>query len=105
MTTTTNVKNNATAIHHYFKQLNIDHDAEKGTIWLDMQSEPRPCFSPTLLSELRKYQRMLENGDGHWNQDGESHAVKYQVLTSSNPGVFNLGGDLDNFLNWIREGN
>jgi DSF synthase len=29
--------------------------------------------------------------------------VHYQVLTSSVPGIFNLGGDLDRFLHWIHQ--
>lgn len=96
---------NDRSIPTYFKQLGLEFDAARGTLWLDMKSQPRPCFTPTLLDELRKYQRTLERGEGHWNHDGTPTRVDYQVLTSSTPGVFNLGGDLHNFLNWIREGN
>ena len=96
--------NNVHSVHTYFKQLGLEFDADRGTLWLDMKSQPRPCFTPTLLGELRKYQRTLEHGEGFWNHEGEPARVDYQVLTSTTPGVFNLGGDLHNFLNWIREG-
>ena len=90
------------SVHSLFQQLAVDFDPALGAIWLDMQSHPRPCFTPQLLEELRKYQRKLENLRGRFQHDGALHDVHYQVLTSSVPGVFNLGGDLDRFLGWIR---
>ncbi|MDX1593403.1 MAG: crotonase/enoyl-CoA hydratase family protein [Gammaproteobacteria bacterium] len=90
------------SVHSLFQQLAVDFDPALGAIWLDMQSRPRPCFTPQLLEELRKYQRKLENLRGRFQHDGALHDVHYQVLTSSVPGVFNLGGDLDRFLGWIR---
>jgi len=89
------------SVHTFFRQLATRFDPETGTVWLDMQSRPRPCFTPQLLDELRKYQRTLENNAGRYLHEGELHTVHYQVLTSSVPGVYNLGGDLDRFLHWI----
>jgi DSF synthase len=91
-----------TTVRTFFQQLNTRFDAESGIVWLDMQSGPRPCFTPQLLDELRMYQRTLENQAGHLHQRGRLHPVRYQVLTSSLPGIYNLGGDLDRFLQWIR---
>jgi DSF synthase len=91
------------SIHALFQQLTTRFDPEHGVVWLDMQSQPRPCFTPQLLEELRKYQRTLENQNGRLRHEGELRQVHYQVLTSSVPGIFNLGGDLDRFLGWIRD--
>lgn len=91
------------SIHALFQQLTTRFDPEDGVIWLDMQGQPRPCFTPQLLDELRKYQRTLENQGGRLKHAGELQRVHYQVLTSSVPGIFNLGGDLDRFLDWIRQ--
>jgi DSF synthase len=91
------------SVHALFQQLSTHFDPDLGAIWLDMQSQPRPCFTPQLLDELRKYQRTLENQGGRLKHDGVLQTVHYQVLTSSLPGIFNLGGDLDRFLHWIHQ--
>jgi len=98
-----NDNNHHASIHALFQQLTTRFDPEDGVIWLDMQSQPRPCFTPQLLDELRKYQRTLENQGGRLHHEGELRQVHYQVLTSSVPGIFNLGGDLDRFTGWIRQ--
>ena len=94
--------NQHASIHTLFQQLTTRFDHEKGIVWVDMQAQPRPCFTPQLLEESRKFQRMIENQKGQLLHDGELHQVHYQVLTSSVPGVFNLGGDLERFCKWIR---
>lgn len=91
------------SVHALFQQLSTHFDPDIGAVWLDMQSQPRPCFTPQLLDELRKYQRTLENQGGRLKHDGVLQTVHYQVLTSSLPGIFNLGGDLDRFLHWIHQ--
>jgi len=96
-------RNHRAPVHTLSQQLDTRFDPDLGAIWLDMQSAPRPCFTPRLLEELRRYQRMLENRQGHWCHAGAMRRVDYQVLTSSVPGIFNLGGDLDRFLGWITE--
>jgi DSF synthase len=96
-------RNHRAPVHTLSQQLDTRFDPDLGAIWLDMQSAPRPCFTPRLLEELRRYQRMLENRQGHWRHAGAMRRVDYQVLTSSVPGIFNLGGDLDRFLGWITE--
>ncbi len=101
-TTVNQATNQNASIHGLFQQLAIRFDAEEGIAWVDMQASPRPCFTPQLLEESRKFQRMIENQNGYLMHNGELRQVHYQVLTSSVPGIFNLGGDLDRFCNWIR---
>ncbi len=90
------------SIHNLFQQLTIQFEPDEGVAWVDMQAQPRPCFTPQLLEESRKFQRMIENQKGRLLHNGELRQVHYQVLTSSVPGIFNLGGDLDRFNHWIR---
>lgn len=76
------------------------YDARYATWWFYMGAWPRPCFSPRLLREARRFQMDLvtdiDRGDGP--------PVKYVVLASRVPGVFNLGGDLDLFQRLIDAG-
>ncbi len=91
-------------IREYYEQLTTQFDPELGIVWLFMHASPRPCFTPHLLEDLRKYQRILENNDGQFPVDGKLHPVHYQVLTSDVPGIYNLGGDLSLFMELIQSG-
>lgn len=62
-------------------------------MWYYMHAQPRPCFSPTLLSELSSFRdEMARRLDAP-----EDAGIDYMVLASKIPGIFNLGGDLDLF--------
>ena len=63
--------------------------------------EPRPCFNPALLADIRAFQEYLAGTSGTIDCNGEEHPVEYVVLASDSPGVFNLGGDLDLFKQLI----
>ena len=91
-------------IREYYEQLTTQFDPDLGIIWLYMHASPRPCFTPRLLEDLRKYQRILENHGGRFPAGGELWPVHYQVLTSDVPGIYNLGGDLSLFMELIQAG-
>jgi len=82
-------------------QLNAHFDKQTHTFWSRWSPEPRPCFNPNLLADIRTYYDFLARSDGHINCYGEEHAIEYVVLASAVPGVFNLGGDLDLFKQLI----
>jgi DSF synthase len=63
--------------------------------------EPRPCFNPALLADIRAFQEYLAGTGGTIDCYGEEHPIEYVVLGSGVPGVFNLGGDLDLFKQLI----
>lgn len=71
-------------------------DARLGVEWCYMHASPRPCFTPGLLGELAHTFSTL-------NSD-EREDTRYLVLASSVPGVFNLGGDLALFRQFIHAG-
>ena len=79
-------------------QLKTYYDSKNRIGWFLMKAEPRPTFTVKLLAEISNYfdtvrQEMAETG-------GEKY--DFLVLGSDIEGVFNLGGDLDLFSQYIR---
>ncbi len=81
-----------------YAQLDVHYEKECQTVWYNMNAHPRPCFTNTLLHEI--------NG---LFKDVYSHPIyndaQYIVLGSDIPGIFNLGGDLNKFIECIQEKN
>lgn len=65
--------------------------------WCFMHSHPRPCFSEDLLYDLNNWSKYLRN-------NAQRMGIKYHVIASKVPGIFNLGGDLDLFRRLASEG-
>lgn len=86
---------------HSFQQLETIHDTDAGIFWCLMNPSPRPCFTPTLLDESRSVQRQLVQSAKH----PATSTPDYLVLASQSAGVFNLGGDLELFMQLIGEQN
>jgi DSF synthase len=83
-------------------QLRTHFDKQNNAMWSRWTPDPRPCFNPSLLSDIRAYYDFLAQSNARLNFYGEEHAVEYVVLASGIPGVFNLGGDLDLFKQLIE---
>ena len=66
-----------------------------------MKGEPRPSFTVRLLSEISSYFDTVKK------EMAETNGEKYDflVLGSDHEGVFNLGGDLDLFSQYIHDQN
>lgn len=87
-------------VRHLFalEQLEVAWDAELGTLWTFMRPHGRPSYNLALLEDFHAWQR------GILAMFAERPAeLRYLVLGSRTPGVFNLGGDLDLFAAKIRE--
>ncbi|WP_018078317.1 crotonase/enoyl-CoA hydratase family protein [Thiobacillus denitrificans] len=81
-----------------YTQLTTYFDPHSQVAWGYMHAEPRPCFTPTLLSELLAWGNgMIGMIDDHAQMD-----VKYFVLASKVPDTFSLGGDLSLFMRHIE---
>jgi DSF synthase len=80
-----------------YTQLDHHYDPELKCIWCKLHGSPRPCFTPTLLSELAVFLEKVEQSA----RDNEL-PVSYFVTSSTVPGVFNLGGDLQLFQEYIH---
>lgn len=83
-----------------YTQLTTYFDPHSQVAWGYMHSEPRPCFTPTLLQELLGWCHDL----AAQIDDPDRPDVRYMVTASSCPGVFNYGGDLNRFAELIVSG-
>jgi len=81
-------------------QLTTYFDPHSQVAWGYMHSEPRPCFTPTLLQELLSWCHDV----AAQIDDPDQTDVRYMVTASSCPGVFNYGGDLNRFAELILAG-
>jgi DSF synthase len=82
-------------------QLSVQFDKDTRAIWSRWAPEPRPCFNPSLLADIRAYYEFLGASNARIDCLGEEHDIEYAVLASGTHGVFNLGGDLDLFKQLI----
>jgi DSF synthase len=80
---------NVTSIDtHPFQQITPYHDTKYEVAWCYLHGEPRSCFTQRLLRELNDWFGFLHN-------NADAAGIKYHVIASNVPGVFNLGGDLE----------
>lgn len=86
---------------NFSSQLTARFDKETRAMWSRWTADPRPCFNPSLLADIRGYYEFLTRSGGRVECYGDEHSIEYVVLASGMPGVFNLGGDLDLFKQLI----
>lgn len=80
-------------------QIDVSWDAPSSTLWAFMTPATRPNYNLQMLRDIRLWQteakRLFDDG---------KLPLKYLVLGSRFPGVFNLGGDLELFAGCIENG-
>lgn len=81
-----------------YEQLTTHYDAKYKVGWFLMKGDPRPCFTPTLLNDLTDYLEQVKKDMARTN--GEFY--DYLVVGSDVDGIFNLGGDLNLFTQYIN---
>src|SRR5215211_601706 len=79
------------------EQLEVSWEALTGTLWTFMRPRGRPSYNPNLLEDFHSWQRGISAMFAE--RPGE---LRYLVLGSRTPGIFNLGGDLSLFMTKIR---
>jgi DSF synthase len=80
------------------EQIEVTFEEQTGALWTFMRPRGRPSYNPDLLEDFHAWQRGIVA-----TFDGRPGELKYLLLGSRTPGVFNLGGDLHHFLAKIRE--
>lgn len=80
-------------------QLDVRWDAPVGTLWTYMTPVDRPNFNRPMLRDFQRWQAEICREFADPNE-----GLKYLVLGSRFPGVFNLGGDLQLFAGFIAAG-
>ena len=81
------------------EQLDVSWEQPTGALWTFMRPRGRPSYNPDLLQDFHAWQHCISAVFADRPED-----LRYLVIGSRTPGVFNLGGDLDYFLTKIREG-
>lgn len=80
-------------------ELDVLYDAEACALWTFMRPLDRPSFTPTMLADFERWQKLIGETFGP-----ARIPLKYLILGSRSPGVFCFGGDLDLFHRLIRRG-
>ena len=83
------------------RHLEVHYDTKYKASWCLMKAEPRPCFTTRLLSEFHEYIRVVKEE----MRESQGEKYDYIVVGSDVDGVFNLGGDLGLFRNYIESNN
>ena len=83
-------------------QVETRFDAEYGVYWAYMNPSGRACITSDLLQSLRAVIDALTRDNGWLSASGQRERVRYGVIASRTPGIFNLGGDLALFRNAIQ---
>ena len=82
-----------------FNSLDIQYDHPNSLAWYYTQPHPRPCCTPALIDEIQQWYGHLTNLDNNMSPP------QYIAIASKMSGVFNLGGDLKLFSQYIRSQN
>lgn len=89
------------SVHSSFEQLGLRFDPDQGTMWCSFAHPERPCFTPALLRDISLFQQCLERDFERFS--GAARApIRTLVWQSTFPDVWNLGGDLELFVQLIR---
>lgn len=78
-------------------QIDVRWEAGRETLWAFMTPEDRPNYNLKLLRDIQLWQTETKR-----LSDAGTLPIKYMVLGSRFPGVFNLGGDLEHFAGSIE---
>ncbi|MEJ7927389.1 crotonase/enoyl-CoA hydratase family protein [Sphingobium sp. AN641] len=78
-------------------QIDVRWDAEQGALWAFMTPHERPNSSLSLIRDTMAWQRETRRMFG-----ADAGPLKFMILGSRFPGIFNLGGDLEMFAECIQ---
>ncbi|MDH4180955.1 MAG: crotonase/enoyl-CoA hydratase family protein [Betaproteobacteria bacterium] len=84
-----------------YSMLDFEYLPEHRTLFSWMKPTPRACFSAALLEQIRESETLLQSHRGFVNHEGQPGEVAHVVFGSRVSGVFNLGGDLNMFIQAI----
>lgn len=86
----------------WFETLETSFENDSSTFWAWMRPGPKPCFTRALLSDILDQQALLRDTLSSARRGEAGAAVRWYVMGSRIPGIFNLGGDLSHFAEKIR---
>lgn len=83
------------------EDLEVTFDPDRRILWQMMAPEARPSFTPSLLHDMNLALDMVQEAFTAGYDPGDP-PIRYLVLGSRMPGIFNLGGDLPLFFRLIE---
>lgn len=85
-----------------FTQIKLHIDRSEGIMWLYMNPVGRPCFTTSLVKEIIAAHDTLLMNNGCWTLDDQSINIRYQIMSSVPGKPYNLGGDMELFIDCLR---
>lgn len=85
-----------------FDTLDTRLEADSASFWAFMRPGPKPCFTLDLLHDILAQQALLREALSPARRGDAPPAIRWYVMGSRIPGIFNLGGDLGHFAEKIR---
>ena len=83
-----------------YRHLRTRFEPQYGALWCYLAPHPCSCFKFEVLEELCRFQEKIER---FADNEGRGVGVRYVILASVTPGVFNFGGDLRLFIRCLQE--
>jgi len=84
-----------------YEELDLTYDSAQRALWCFMRPKGPPSFTFGMLREIRSVHALINKLNTE-RINGESPPVRFYVGGSNLPGIFNLGGDLNFFIEKIR---
>lgn len=85
-----------------YHELDVRYDSEQQALWCHKRSSSQPCCTPELFAEVLHVYRTVEHYLRHDAENDKPDMLRYFIVASKIPGVFNLGGDVGLLLRLIR---
>lgn len=84
-----------------YSELITRFDGETGVLWTLVNQSEVPCVTNELLENLLHHHEAIKNCSGQVRDDSGVFDIRYSVMASLTPNVFNLGGQLALFRKLI----
>ncbi|MGV8933701.1 MAG: crotonase/enoyl-CoA hydratase family protein [Gallionellaceae bacterium] len=92
-------------LENKYANLSTRFEEEYGILWTLSKQVDIPCATYGLLNDLEHHHQAIAHSGGRVMTSGKLHEIRYSVMASLIPGVFNLGGQLSLFRKMIHEQN
>ena len=84
-----------------YETIQLDISREIRTLFAWMSPPGRACFTSQMVQEIHAFESLLESHQGNVFDGASQTQIEHVVFASNTPGVYNLGGDLEMFINAI----
>ena len=90
-------------LRHRYRELDLAFESDERVLWCYMRPDGPPSFTRSLLADLISLRKAIQRDYAALPSHSEA-PLRYFIGASQLPGVFNLGGDLDFFIQSIKRG-